>query len=166
MKVKSTTVPCLVVNLDSGVFYARVKVKHRIVWRSLDTDVFTTAKLRLGDKLTEIRKALSKPTRTQIDSNTTFSEAMEVYKRSVNASALKPRAKEFKLRAEFTLRRTWKPIFERTLRNITEDDLNDFLSRFRNGLSVYRPQSKLKSQAPEQYARLNGFAVRGKKPVK
>jgi integrase len=158
MKVESTNTPYLARAVPSGIYYARIRIQRRLKWRSLDTDVFTTAKLRLPDKLTEIRRALSKPTRTQIDSNTTFSEAMEVYKRAVNASDIKDRAKEFRLRAEFTLRRTWKPVFERTLRNITEEDLNDFLSRFRNGLSVYRPpNSKGKTRAGNSATSVNSL---------
>lgn len=42
-------------NQDSGIYFARVKVLGRDIWRTLDTDVRTTADLRLGGELAKIR---------------------------------------------------------------------------------------------------------------
>src|SRR5271163_3363594 len=42
--------------VPSGIFFARVKVGGIVKRASLETDIFTTAKLRLPDKLKEIRK--------------------------------------------------------------------------------------------------------------
>src|SRR5690606_28552813 len=56
---------------------------------------------------------------------------------------LKPRAKEFRLRSEFTLRRTWPEIFDRELRRVTPESCNDWLRNFENGGSHYRaPRAK------------------------
>ncbi len=49
-------VPNLLQYVVAGTYYARCKVKGKPVRIALDTDVFTTAKLRLPDKLKEIRK--------------------------------------------------------------------------------------------------------------
>src|SRR5579871_1911362 len=42
--------------IPSGVYFARAKVNGKIFRRSLETDVFTTAKVRLPDKLKEFKK--------------------------------------------------------------------------------------------------------------
>jgi hypothetical protein len=49
-------VPNLLQYVVAGTYYARCKVKGKPVRIALETDVFTTAKLRLPDKLKEIRK--------------------------------------------------------------------------------------------------------------
>jgi integrase len=42
-------VPNLLQYVSTGVYFARVKVQGKLIRRSLETDVFTTAKLKLGD---------------------------------------------------------------------------------------------------------------------
>ena len=49
-------VPCLMQYVPSGVFFARVRHKGKLFRQSMETDVFTTAKLRLPDRLKELRK--------------------------------------------------------------------------------------------------------------
>ena len=49
-------VPNLLQYVVAGTYYARCKVDGKPVRASLETDVFTTAKLRLPDKLKELRK--------------------------------------------------------------------------------------------------------------
>jgi len=46
----------LVQHTPTGTFYCRLKIKGKTIRASLDTDVFTTAKLRLPDKLKQLRK--------------------------------------------------------------------------------------------------------------
>jgi hypothetical protein len=49
-------VPNLLQYVVAGTYYAKCKVNGKRVRASLETDVFTTAKLRLPDKLKELRK--------------------------------------------------------------------------------------------------------------
>jgi hypothetical protein len=49
-------VPNLLQYVVAGTYYARCKVQGKPVRVSLETDVFTTAKRRLPDKLHELRK--------------------------------------------------------------------------------------------------------------
>jgi hypothetical protein len=42
--------------VPSGVFFARVRHQGKLFRQSLETDVFTTAKLRLPDKLKELHE--------------------------------------------------------------------------------------------------------------
>src|SRR5438445_8889290 len=49
-------VPNLLQYVIAGTYYARCKVNGKPVRASLETDVFSTAKLRLADKLKELRK--------------------------------------------------------------------------------------------------------------
>ena len=49
-------VPNLLQYVIAGTYYARCKVSGKPVRASLETDVFSVAKLRLPDKLKELRK--------------------------------------------------------------------------------------------------------------
>ncbi len=132
MKVKPTSVPNLVRAEGSGTYYLRAKIRRKIVWRSLDSSTFSVAKLRLPDELKKLRNA--SPAEVKIDPKLTFAQAMELYKQQVQEnSRLKPRAKEFRLRSEFTLRRTWPDLFDRELRRITAESCKDWLRHFENG---------------------------------
>src|SRR5665213_2360781 len=71
-------VPNLVSYIKSGVFYGRVKVNGKPIRRSLETTVFTTAKLRLGDFI--------KKHRTHRAVTGTFSQARELYERDLESS--------------------------------------------------------------------------------
>lgn len=42
----------LVRNISSGNYFARFRNNGKLIWRSLDTDVFTIAAQRLPDKIT------------------------------------------------------------------------------------------------------------------
>jgi hypothetical protein len=42
--------------VPSGMYFARVRHKGKLFRQSVETDLFTTAKLRLPDELKELRK--------------------------------------------------------------------------------------------------------------
>ena len=50
-----TKVPNLLQYVRTGTYFARIKVKGKTIGLSLKTSAFTTAKLRLADKLKELR---------------------------------------------------------------------------------------------------------------
>jgi integrase len=75
-------VPNLLQYVSTGLFFARVKVNGKLIRRGLDTDVFTTAKLKLGDfKKAEIEKANAGPSKIG-----TVGQALKIYLRGLNDS--------------------------------------------------------------------------------
>src|SRR4051812_43118843 len=100
MKFDSTRVPNLVKG-DNGSYYVRARVAGKLIWRSLDTDSFTVAKLRLPDKVSELRRnAGMRPVETRLSGSLTFGEALQLYQAEVNQNPrLKPRTKDFRLRS-------------------------------------------------------------------
>src|SRR5688500_17873456 len=50
---QKTPVANLVRNALSGIYYARVRVRGKLIWKTLKTDRMSVAKLRLGDFLKE-----------------------------------------------------------------------------------------------------------------
>jgi integrase len=135
-------VPNLLQYVVAGTYYARCKVNGKPVRASLETDVFTTAKLRLPDKLKELRKP-----KAQVG---TFAEGRIKYESETNHGytsrknrlvKLAPLSVAYRLRCLECLRRslveclldskkTWKELTEQTrqdaLAKLEEMKASDF----------------------------------------
>lgn len=90
-----TPVANLVRHVQSGVYYARIRVGGKLIWKTLKTDRISVAKLRLADFHKEERqraaaaKALSR-------GKMTFGDALAAYKQQrENDPNLKPGTKEY-----------------------------------------------------------------------
>jgi hypothetical protein len=120
MKIIPTSTQNLVKDGDTGVFYARLKIQGLNKYRSLDTKVATTAKLRLPDKLKDIRE--NAPTGTVaagMNLKSKYEELATLYTRQVQADPkLRPASKEVRLRPLATLRRTWPERFNMEIRSV------------------------------------------------
>ena len=147
MKFKATAVPNLLKG-ESGTYYIRVRVGGKLIWRTLETESFTVAKLRLPDKVAELREAMgAAASEIKLSPKITFGEATALYKAEITAHPrLKPRAKEFRLRSEFTFRRTWPALFDMELRRVTPEACKAWQTRFEQGASAYRPPRAKKTR--------------------
>jgi len=48
-----TKVHCLVRNTHSGIYYARTRVKGKLQWKTLETDILTVAQARLPEPVVQ-----------------------------------------------------------------------------------------------------------------
>jgi len=96
------------VRSEHGTYYLRARICGRLVWKSLKTSTFTVAKLRHNDLLAELRRGIRRGAADiKVSVKMTFADAVELYRIDVqNNVRLKPRAKDFRLRPELTLKRT------------------------------------------------------------
>jgi integrase len=121
------------------VYYCRLKFRGKLYWRSLGVSSATHAKLRLPDVVSEIKSA-AEPVAGDLKADSVFRDAFLVYKAEVNGNArLAKRTKEIRLQSERTLCRTWPELFELEIRRITAGACKDWLQKFENGGSLYRP---------------------------
>ena len=124
-------VPNLLQYVSTGVYYARVKVGGKLIRRSLDTNVWTTAKLKLVDFLQE-----------QHNPESTFktprlAEALETFKqRLASHTRLKPRSKEYRLLCIQKLGVTWPALMEWPLTDVTADHCIKWATALRPTLSA------------------------------
>lgn len=141
MKFTSTRVPNLV-KADTGTYYLRARIRKRLIWRSLETDTFSIARLLHADKMKELLKAAGpSPRELQLTRKLTFGQGMEIYRAEVNAQPrLNATTKQFRMRFEHTLRRTWPHLFEMEMRRVTPDACLAWLQRFENGGSSFLPK--------------------------
>jgi integrase len=130
-----TTVTNLLRNRASGIYYARVVHLGRQHWKSLKTDVFTVAKQKLRVAEASIRKR--KVTKGLV---MTFGQLAEVYAKQVALdSRLADSSKEFRLRPQTTLQRTWPSLLETDVRRISAEDCLQWQNRFESKDPKYTP---------------------------
>ena len=85
-------VPHLLQYVISGNYFGKVKINGKKIRQSLQTDVWSTAQLRLNDFLKQHRE-----NRNKVDAPK-FSEVVELFKQELeNDMTIKPRSKEYRL---------------------------------------------------------------------
>ncbi|MGH7973768.1 MAG: tyrosine-type recombinase/integrase [Limisphaerales bacterium] len=117
-------VPHLLQYVPNGNYYGRIKVDGKILRKSLETDTWTKAKLRLTDfvqKHQGVRNPGSAPK---------FSAAVELFKRDLDTKTrLKPGSKRYRLICLQNLEQTWPGLWELGLDQISEQDCKDWAAR-------------------------------------
>jgi integrase len=109
--------------VPSGVYFARVRHEGKLYKQSLETDVFTTAKLKLPDKVREIIKPKA--------AVGTFAEARLLYEADlVNDHALAPESKRYRQNCIAALLRTWPGLDGEKLTKIKLADCKAWATRF------------------------------------
>jgi len=109
--------------IPSGIYFARCKVRGKAIRKSLDTDVFATAKLKLPDKIKELRKPPAEVG--------TFAEARALYLADIeNNHALSPETKRYWNYRVDALVRTWPGLDGMKLTKITESGCREWAKRF------------------------------------
>src|SRR5581483_7265245 len=98
-KWQTTPVANRVRNAASGIYYARVRIRGKLIWKSLKTDIMSVAKLRLGDFLKE-ENHRAEATQANVRGKMAFRDALTIYRQQLqNAQHLKPAAKIYRERS-------------------------------------------------------------------
>src|ERR1022692_1721939 len=67
----------------SGIYFARAKVRGKLVRKTLDTNILSVAKLRLADVLDAEHRAVA-PSQTKIIGKMTFADALGIFRERQN----------------------------------------------------------------------------------
>lgn len=119
---QSTPVANLVRYEPSGQYYGRLRVGGKLVWKKLETDVFSVAKQRLPDFVKEQRQGVERE-RDIIAGKMTFGDALGMYReRLKNDPKLKPGSKIYREKCIASILATWPGIEETDIRKIRKDD--------------------------------------------
>jgi site-specific recombinase XerD len=162
MKIVFTGTQHLFKDGDSGIYYARIKIGGKQKNRSLETKVATTAKLRLQDKLKEIREECAGENATgPLEVNAKFSDAADLYTAEVkNDPRLAEASKDARLRPLATLRRTWPELFGLEMRKITAVSIKNYMGDFERGKWPYLPtRAKAKTVAGNSASSVNKMVM-------
>src|SRR6478752_2180015 len=92
---KKTPYANLIRYVPSGTYYARLRVKGKLIRKSLNTDLITVAKLRLGD-FEKVERQRSESVDAVASGKMTVTDAITIHKSRVAGDlSLKPRTKEY-----------------------------------------------------------------------
>ncbi len=121
-------VPGLLQYVSTGTYFARAKVEGKLFRQSLlkhgeQSISFTTAKLRLADKLKEFRKP-----KVTVG---TFAEARLLYEADLaNDHTLAPKSKQYRLSRIAALLKTWPGLDQTSLTRITAPACKEWARRY------------------------------------
>jgi integrase len=123
-------VPHLLQYVSNGNYYARIKINGKVIRESLQTGVWTTAKLKLADFLKERLEG-----RNKTDAPL-FSEAVEVFRRELeNDTAIKPQSRRYRLWCLQKLERTWPGLWQLRLDEITEPACKEWAAKLQKAIA-------------------------------
>lgn len=126
---KSPT-PNLIRYSPSGTYYARVKVRGKLIRQSLGTDVYSVAVLRLGD-FVQRERARVEGAKSVEAGRMTVGEVLDLYLSRVDADPkLKPGSKAYRQRCVAALKTTWPDLPRLDARKVTASQCDDWARRF------------------------------------
>ena len=125
-----TPIANLVCNTASGTYYARVRVKGKLIWKSLKTDRLSVAKLRLGDFLKE-ENHRSEIIQSVERGKMILGDAVAIFRqRLTEAQHLKPGAKRYRENSIDALLKSWPSLTGTDVRKISANDCLQWASGF------------------------------------
>lgn len=114
----------------SGIYFARAKVRGKLIRKSLDTNILSVAKLRLADVLDAEHRAVA-PSQTKIVGKMTIGDALAIFReRQKHATDIKESTKNYNERAAIDLLKTWPGLEQTDVKRITKFDCLEWRSRF------------------------------------
>ena len=123
----------------------------KLIRKSLETQVFSVAELRLPDKIKDHRK-INEARRSFANGRMSFGDAVQVYRDKLAANPdLKPRSKSYYEMILNFIEKSWPALFRPDMRDISERDCQAWLERYRsnyapsvvnNSIGVMRASSR------------------------
>ena len=124
--------------VPSGTYYARLRVKGKLIRKSLKTDLISVAKLRLADVEKAEREAAERQKATS-QGKMTFGQALKNFREQTEAShLLKSTSKKYRREMLHAILKSWPGVEVMDIRKITESDCKAWSLRFGNDYSPSR----------------------------
>jgi len=159
----------LVRYVPSGIYFARMRVKGKLIRKSLKTDTLSVAKLRLAnmEKL-ERQNAESRVDVTQ--GKLTFGEAVKIYNQRVSGDvSMKPRTKEYYEERGSALLKSWPELERIDIARITKSECLNWAAAFgkeyspsvfnNTALAIKRASLKPKKMQLPEFSKFNEFVT-------
>jgi hypothetical protein len=83
---EKSRIPNLVRYAPSGIYFARLRVSGKLIWKSLKTDVYSVAEQRLPDEIKTHRQTAERERKT-LTGKMTFADALKIYEDRLGANA-------------------------------------------------------------------------------
>jgi integrase len=107
---------------SSGIYFARFRVRGKLIRRALKTSRISVAKLRLADLEKQERERAEHQTAVA-DGTMSFADALAIYKQRLTGNAsLKPRSKVYREERIAALVKSWRGLEKTDTRKISKND--------------------------------------------
>ena len=117
-------VPHLLQYVSNGNYYGRIKLNGKLIRESLQTAVWTTARLKLADFLKERLEGRSQITPPF------FREAVELFKRELESDTrIKPQSKKYRLWCLGKLQKTWPELWDLRINEIAPEACREWSAK-------------------------------------
>jgi integrase len=127
---QKTPVANLVRHVQSGTYYARIRVRGKLIWKSLKTDRISVAKLRLSDFHREERQRAAAQTAVA-RGKMTFADALETYRERLKGDhSLKERSKTYREERITALLKSWPDLAQADVARISKADCLAWVARY------------------------------------
>lgn len=127
---QKTPVANLVRNVQSGTYYARIRVGGKLIWKSLKTDRISVAKLRLSDFHKEERQRVSAQ-HAVARGKMLFDDALQTYRERLKGDhSLKDRSKTYREERITALVKSWPDLEAADISKISKTDCLSWAARF------------------------------------
>ena len=124
-------IPNLLQYVTSGTYFARVKIKGKIIRQSLETDVWTTAKLKLLDFLKEQQNHKRDHKQFPL-----FSHAVEQFKQEVGRDAsMKDSSKHYRMICIRKIELTRPELWKKRIDEITLEECKEWGAKLREEIA-------------------------------
>jgi len=116
--------------VPSRKYYARIRIRGKLIVKSLKTTKISVAKLRLSD-LEKTERQNAENHLAAADGKLTFLEAVEIYRdRLKGDGSLKPRTKEYHEQRLTALAKSWPELASTELRKVNKTDCLNWAAKF------------------------------------
>jgi len=121
-------VPHLLQYVSSGTYFARIKIRGKIIRESLGTEIWSDAQLKLVDFLKEMQSAKDASEEHKVS----FGAAAELFKKRVeNDHSMKKRSKGYRFLCIRKIESSWPGISSRLLGEITESECREWATKLK-----------------------------------
>ncbi len=134
---KSTSVPH-VVRHQNGIYYVRTYAGGKEKWATLKTTLLSVAKHRVKEHL-EAADRLRASGRKAASGPLSFGEALEVFRKQLEESEIRPNTKAFYEAGIKLVQRSWEGIETTNVRRISAKDVESWLQTFVANAKPYVP---------------------------
>ncbi|HWA08906.1 MAG TPA: site-specific integrase [Opitutaceae bacterium] len=140
-----TSVQNLLRERNSGRYYGRWKIAGKQIWRKLDTDVFTVAKLRLNDEASKIERMRGSKAAVNAGGGT-MADLIRVYEERCKTNTdLAASSVEARLVALKKVLKTWPELAGMKPPQVSPSAVADWGARFKSGGTNYTPPGAKKA---------------------
>jgi len=116
--------------VPSGIYFSRIRVRGKLIRRSLKTNKLAVAKLRLGD-LEKVERQRVEVQGAIASGNMRFGDALSVFRnRLINDNTLKPRTKVYREERIAAMLKSWPELEQLEIRKIGKQDCLGWAAKF------------------------------------